>query len=326
MIFNKKIFFINKINIKKINKFRSIIRIEPFFNSYCDTIGNFLRRTMFLTSFCYYISHIKIYNSKCFFSGIKGVNEDISSIIKNIKNIIFRIHNSSFAYLIIKKKGPCIVKAKDIFSDKKISIINPDKIIANINCEVIFFVLMKCIHSSYKNIIDKNFKNKLFKSKVFILKNLNISLLNINYYIHKKNTNKKIKKLFLDIETNGSISVECCFKNCIFYIKKYFDLLFTILSFKINNNNIINNNNNIINNNNNIINPLFLRSIDNLELSIRSSNCLKSNNIFCIGELIVKNEIELIKIPKFGLKSLNEVKKLLFQKGLSLNMTINYEL
>ncbi|AFP83808.1 RNA polymerase alpha subunit [Candidatus Carsonella ruddii CS isolate Thao2000] len=321
MIFNKKIFFINKINIKKINNFRSIIRIEPFFNSYCDSIGNFIRRTLFLTSFCYYISHIKIYNSNCIFSGIKGINEDVSTVIKNIKNIIFKIHNSSFAYLIIKKKGPCIVKAKDIFSDKKISIINPEKIIANINFEINFFVLMKCVHSSFKKIIDINFENKLFKSKVFFLKNFNISLLNINYYIHKKSINKKIKKLFLDIETNGSITPENCFKNCIFYIKKYFDLLFTILSFN-NNNNIINNN--IINNN--IINPLFLRSIDNLELSIRSSNCLKSHNIFCIGDLIIKNEIDLIKIPKFGLKSLNEVKNLLLQKGLSLNMKINYEL
>ncbi|MBY0585479.1 hypothetical protein K5B08_01120, partial [Candidatus Carsonella ruddii] len=105
---------------------------------------------------------------------------------------------------------------------------------------------------------------------------LKSSIKNINYFIHKKIFNKKIKNLFFDIETDGTIKPENCFKNCIFYIKKYFNLLFSVLGKK---KKIKKKNTNFLE-----INPILIRSVDNLELSIKTSNILKKNNIFLIGD------------------------------------------
>ncbi|XOD38939.1 MAG: hypothetical protein ACAF48_00915 [Candidatus Carsonella ruddii] len=229
--FKNKIFFLNKISFKKISFFRSIIKIESFKNSYCDSLGNFLRRIMFLTTFSYRIIYIKFFNINSAFSNLKGVKENTLNIINNINNIIIKIENEISAFLIIKKKGPCVIKAKDIFSDKKIIIFNPDIIIANITDNIIFFVLMKCINTSY-NFNIENINNKIFKSKVIKLNFIKSSIKNINYFIHKKFFNKKIKNLFFDIETDGIFKPEECFNNCVFYIKKYFDVFFSVLGKK----------------------------------------------------------------------------------------------
>lgn len=315
--FQKKIFFLNKISFKKISFFRSLIKIESFNNSYCDSLGNFLRRTIFLTTFSFKIIYVKFFNINSEFSNIKGIKENTLKIINNINNILIKIKNSITAFLIIKKKGPCIVKAKDIFSDKHIIIYNPDIIIANITDNIIFFVLMKCINTSY-NFTNNNIINKIFNSKVIKINFLKSSLKNINYFIHKKFFNKKIKNLFFDIETDGIIKPEECFNNCIFYIKKYFDVFFSVLgkkkTKKIKKKNFLS------------INPIFIRSVDNLELSIKTSNILKKNNIFLIGDLIKLSEFDLFKLKNMNKFVFLEISNALKNKKLKLNVKIEYEI
>ncbi|UNB92029.1 hypothetical protein G3R23_00895 [Candidatus Carsonella ruddii] len=229
--FKKKIFFLNKISFKKISFFRNIIKLESFNNSYCDSLGNFLRRTIFLTNFSYKIIYVKFFNINSEYSNLKGVKENTLCIIKNINNILIKIINNSSAFLIIKKKGPCIVKAKDIFSNEKIIIFNPNIVIANIVSNNVFFVLMKCTNLNI-NLNNKNIFNKIFNSKIIKINFFKIPIKNLNYFIHKKYFNKKIKNLFLDIETDGTITPLECFKNSVFYIKKYFDLCFSVLNLK----------------------------------------------------------------------------------------------
>ncbi|WP_433927950.1 DNA-directed RNA polymerase subunit alpha C-terminal domain-containing protein [Candidatus Carsonella ruddii] len=313
----KKVFFLNKISFKKISFLRSLIKIESFNNSYCDSLGNFLRRVMFLTTFNYKIIYIKFFNINSKFSNLKGVKENTIYIINNINNILIKIENDSSAFLIIKKKGPCIIKAKDIFSDKKIIILNPNIVIANVVDDSIFFVLMKCVNTSY-NFNKKNIINKIFKSKVIKINFIKSSITNINYFIHKKIFNKKIKNLFFDIETDGTVTPEECFKNCIFYIKKYFDLFFSILGKKkikkIKKNNFLK------------INPILIRSVDNLEFSIKTSNILKNNNIFLIGDLIKMSEQKLFNLKEMNKNIFLEITNSLKNKKLNLNTKIEYEI
>ncbi|AFP84182.1 RNA polymerase alpha subunit [Candidatus Carsonella ruddii HT isolate Thao2000] len=315
--FKKKIFFINKISYKKINFNRTILKIEPFFNSYCDSLGNFIRRNIFLTNYNYQISFIKIYNINSEFSNLKGVKEDVQEIILNLKKIIFKIENEFIAYLIIKKKGPCIIKAKDIFSDKKIFILNPNIIIANVIQEITFFIIMKCNYSGIK--LNYNFNNFFFNSKIIKIINNNNIIKNVNYFIHQKIINKKIKILFIDIETNGIESAENCFKNCIFYLKKYFNLIFSIINFK-----------KIKNEKKESkylsINPIFIRSVDNLELTIKASNVLKKNNIFLIGDLIKLSENVLLNLNNMTKNIFLEILNALKSKKLTLNVKIEYEI
>ncbi|AFP84002.1 DNA-directed RNA polymerase subunit alpha C-terminal domain-containing protein [Candidatus Carsonella ruddii] len=314
--FKKKLFLINKISYKKINFNRTIIKIEPFFNSYCDSLGNFIRRNIFLTNYNYQISFIKIYNINSEFSSLKGVKESVQEIIINIKKIIFKIDDNYIAYLIIKKKGPCVVKAKDIFSDKKIFIFNPNIVIANVTKEITFFLIMKCNYSGIK--LNSNFNNFFFNSKIIKIINNNNIIKNINYFIHQKIINKKLKILFIDIETNGSELAETCFKNCIFYLKKYFYLLFSIINIKkkkkIKESNFL------------YINPIMIRSVDNLELSIKTSNILKKNNIFLIGDLIKLSENILLNLKNMTKSVYLEILSALKNKKLTLNVKIDYEI
>lgn len=314
--FKKNFFLLNKICYKKISFNRSIIKIEPFLNSYCDSLGNFIRRNIFLTNYNYQISFIKIYNVNSEYSNLKGVKESIQDIIYNIKKILFKIENDFLAYLVIKKNGPCVIKAKDIFSDKKIFIFNPNVIIANIVKRTTFFIIMKCSYSGVK--IDSIFNNDFFKSKIIKINNKNSSIKNISYFIHKKVINKNIKTLFFDIETDGTLSVEDCFKNCIFYLKKYFDLLFSLINikkkFKEKEDNILR------------INPILIRSVDNLELSITASNILKKNNIYLIGDLIKQSEQTLFNLNNMNNFVYFEILEALKSKRLTLNVKIDYEI
>ncbi|MFI4883655.1 MAG: hypothetical protein ACH6QQ_00370 [Candidatus Carsonella ruddii] len=310
---NKKFFFLNKISFKKISFFRSIIKIDSFNNNYCDSLGNFLRRIIFLVNFSIKILYVKFYNINSEYLNLKGIKETTLDILENIKNITLRIINSNYAYLIIKKQGPCIVTAKDIFSDKKIIIINPNLLIANIINNKIFFCLMKCSNDEKKNI----YCNKLFKSKLIKLNYFKTPIKNINYFIYKKTFNNKIKKLFFDIETDGAFTPEECFKNTIYYIKKYFDFFFSIINFK----KIKKKKKSFLK-----INPILIRSIDNLELNIKTSNFLKRNDIFLIGDLIKLSEIKIFSLKlmnkSFFLEILNKVKN----KKLNLNTKIEYEI
>ncbi|MFI4870027.1 MAG: DNA-directed RNA polymerase subunit alpha C-terminal domain-containing protein [Candidatus Carsonella ruddii] len=310
---NKKFFFLNKISFKKISFFRSIIKINSFNNNYCDSLGNFLRRIIFLVNFSIKIIYIKFYNINSEYLNLNGVKETTLEILENIKNISIKILNSNSAYLIIKKKGPCTITAKDIFSDKTIIIINQNLLIANIISDKIFFCLMKCSNNKKTNI----YHNKLFKSKLIKINYFKIPIKNINYFIHKKIFNKKIKKLFFDIETDGTLTPEECFKNTIYYVKNYFNLFFSIINFK----KIKKKKKKFLK-----INPILIRSIDNLELNIKTSNFLKRNNIFLIGDLIKLSEMKL-----FSLKLINEIffleiLKKIKNKKLNLNTKIKYEI
>ncbi|XZR52548.1 MAG: DNA-directed RNA polymerase subunit alpha C-terminal domain-containing protein [Candidatus Carsonella ruddii] len=314
--FKKNFFLINKISYKKISFYRSIIKIEPFLNSYCDSLGNFIRRNIFLTSYNYQISFIKVYNIDSEYSNLKGVKENIQDIIFNIKKILFKIEDDLIAYLVIKKNGPCIIKAKDIFSDKKVFIFNPNIVIANITQKITFFIIMKCNYAGIK--INNEFNNSFFKFKIIKIINKNTLIKNINYFIHKKVINKNIKTLFIDIETNGTLSAIDCFKNCIFYLKKYFYLLFSIINIK---KKIIYKKPEKI-----IINPILIRSIDNLEISIRTSNVLKKNNIYLIGDLIKKSEQNLLNLNNMNKFIYLEILEALKSKRLTLNVKIDYEI
>lgn len=176
---------------------------------------------------------------------------------------------------------------------------------------------MKCINTSY-NFTNNNIINKIFNSKVIKINFLKSSLKNINYFIHKKFFNKKIKNLFFDIETDGIIKPEECFNNCIFYIKKYFDVFFSVLgkkkTKKIKKKNFLS------------INPIFIRSVDNLELSIKTSNILKKNNIFLIGDLIKLSEFDLFKLKNMNKFVFLEISNALKNKKLKLNVKIEYEI
>ncbi|MGP4128211.1 MAG: DNA-directed RNA polymerase subunit alpha C-terminal domain-containing protein [Candidatus Carsonella ruddii] len=314
--FKKNFFLINKISYKKISFCRSIIKIEPFLSSYCDSLGNFIRRNIFLTSYNYQISFIKIYNINSEYSNLKGVKENIQDIIFNIKKILFKIENDLIAYLVIKKTGPCVIKAKDIFSDKRVFLFNPDTIIANVTQKINFFLIMKCNYSGIK--INSEFNNCLFKFKIIKINNKNTLIKNANYFIHKKVINNNIKILFIDIETDGTISSIDCFKNCIFYLKKYFYLLFSLINVK--KKSIKKESNELI------INPILIRSIDNLEISIRASNILKKNNIYLIGDLIKQSEQSLLNLNNMNKNVYFEILEALKSKKLTLNVKIEYEI
>lgn len=316
MILNKKLFFLNKISYKKISYFRSIIKIESFNDSYCDSLGNFIKRNIIITNFCFKISYLKIFNTNSIFKNLKGVKENIEEIIFNLKKIIFKIENNFSAILIIKKKGPCIIKAKDIFSDKKILILNKNEIIATITDSVIFFIIMKCDYSGIE-FNNSFFEKKIFFSKIIKIDNKKSPIININYFIKKKIFNKKIKNLFLDIETDGTISCNKSLKNCIFYIKKYFDLFFFYINIKKEKKK----EQKIFK-----LNPIFIRSVDNLELSIRTSNILKKNNIYLIGDLIKKSENDLINFKNMNKNSYLEILESLKNKKFSLNYKMEYEI
>ena len=306
----------NKLNIENSDdKSVTTVTAEPLEKGYALTIGNSLRRILLSSIQGSAITAIQIDGVLHEFSSIKGVREDVTDIVLNVKLLSIQVMSDEPKKLILDVKGPGEIKAKDIQPNPDVKILNEDLVLCHLDENTKLH--MELIASRGKGYRPAE-RNKTDDSPLGLIAidSLFSPVKKVSYTIENAREGKSLDydKLVMKVETNGSLSAE----DAVAYAARIFqDQLSLFVNFdepteiekKPKTTEIEFNKN-------------LLKKVDELELSVRSMNCLKNDNIIYIGDLVQKSESEMLRTPNFGRKSLNEIKEVLNSMSLFLGMEI----
>ncbi|MBK6469167.1 MAG: DNA-directed RNA polymerase subunit alpha [Betaproteobacteria bacterium] len=303
------------IQVEPLGGHRAKATLEPFERGYGHTLGNALRRVLLSSMVGYAPTEVTIAGVLHEYSAIDGVQEDVVHIMLNLKGVVFRLHNRDEVTLVLRKEGEGAVTAADIQTPHDVEIINPEHVIANLSQGGKLDMQIKVEKGrGYVPGNLRRFGDEPTKSIGRIVLDASFSpVRRVSYAVENARVEQRtdLDKLVMEIETNGAIAPEEA-------IRQSARILVEQLAFfgQIDVNPI-----------DSIVDarprptpfdPILLRPVDELELTVRSANCLKAENIYYIGDLIQRTETELLKTPNLGRKSLNEIKEVLASRGLTL--------
>jgi DNA-directed RNA polymerase subunit alpha len=289
--------------------------MEPFERGYGHTLGNALRRILLSSMPGFAPTEVQISGVVHEYSALDGVQEDVVDILLNLKGIVLKLHNRPDAILILKKKGEGTVTAGDIETSHDVEIINPDHVIAHLTAGGKLDMQIKVEQG--RGYVPGTVRQLANESRAIgsILLDASFSpVRRVSYAVESARVEQRtdLDKLIMDIETNGVVdpeeAIRYAAKVLVEQLSVFADLKGTPLPVeqpKLPQ-----------------IDPVLLRPVDDLELTVRSANCLKAENIYYIGDLIQRTETELLKTPNLGRKSLNEIKEVLASRGLTLGMKL----
>ena len=288
---------------------------EPLEKGYALTIGNALRRILLSSIQGAAITAIQIDGVLHEFSSIKGVREDVTDIVLNLKSLPLKIMSDGPKKLILDVTGPGEIKAKDIQPNPEVTILNPDLVICHLDENTKFH--MELIANTGKGYCPAE-KNKMDDAPLGLIAidSLFSPVKKVSYTVENAREGKSLDydKLAMVVETDGSIPAE----DAVAYAARIFqEQMSLFINFE---------EPKVVEKKPQITEPEFnknlLKKVDELELSVRSMNCLKNDNIVYIGDLVQKTEPEMLRTPNFGRKSLNEIKEVLNSMSLYLGMEI----
>ena len=302
------------VNLSDDKSYAKIIA-EPLEKGYGLTLGNSLRRILLSSIRGTAVTAIQIDGVLHEFTSIKGVREDVTDIVLNVKSLALKSNSEGSKKLILDAKGPGVIKASDITPINEIEILNPDLVICNLDENTHFH--MEMIVGNGKGYVSANL-NKPEEPPLGLIPidSLFSPVKKVSYSVSTAREGKALDydKLTMEVETNGSISAE----DALAYSARIFqDQLSMFVNFDEPQEVAITETPKEPEFNRNL-----LRKVDELELSVRSMNCLKNDNIIYIGDLVQKSEGEMLRTPNFGRKSLNEIKEILNGMSLYLGMEI----
>jgi len=288
---------------------------EPLEKGYGLTLGNSLRRILLSSIRGAAVTSIQIDGVLHEFSSIKGVREDVTDIVLNVKNLAIKSSSASPKKIILDIKGPKEVKAKDITLVPEIEILNPEQTICNLDEKTNFH--MELMISNGKGYVAAP-KNRSEDSPLGLISidSLFSPVKKVSFTVENTRAGSALDydKLIMTIETNGTIAAE----DAIAYSARIFqDQLSMFVNFE-DPKEVIKE----VKSSEPEFNRNLLKRVEELELSVRSMNCLKNDNIIYIGDLVQKTEPEMLRTPNFGRKSLNEIKEVLNTMSLYLGMEI----
>ena len=306
----------SKLDIKS-NEDKSIANIiaEPLEKGFGQTIGNTLRRILLSSIQGAAVTAIQIDGVLHEFSSIKGVREDVTDIVLNVKNLAIKSTSNGSKKIILDIKGPKEVKAKDITLVPEIEILNPEQVICNLDEKTNFH--MELVVNNGKGYVPAN-KNKSEDNPLGLISidSLFSPVKKVSFSIENTRAGSALDydKLMMKVETNGTVDAE----EAIAYSARIFqDQLSMFVNFD-DPQEVVKE----IKSTEPEFNRNLLKRVEELELSVRSMNCLKNDNIIYIGDLVQKTEPEMLRTPNFGRKSLNEIKEVLNTMSLYLGMEI----
>ena len=309
------------INVEPLGANRAEVTLEPFERGYGHTLGNALRRVLLSSMVGYAPTEVTIAGVLHEYSTIDGVQEDVVHIMLNLKGVVFRLHNRDEVTLVLRKDGEGPVTAADIQTPHDVEIINPDHVIANLAAGGKLDMQIKV--EKGRGYVPGNLRrhaDEPTKSIGRIVLDASFSpVKRVSYAVENARVEQRtdLDKLVMQIETNGAISPEEAIRAsakilveqlAVFAQLEGSDIAsFTEPAPRSGAN----------------FDPILLRPVDELELTVRSANCLKAENIYYIGDLIQRTETELLKTPNLGRKSLNEIKEVLASRGLTLGARLD---
>ena len=309
------------INVEQLGPNRAKVTLEPFERGYGHTLGNALRRVLLSSMVGYAATDVTIAGVLHEYSSIDGVQEDVVNILLNLKGVVFKLHNRDEVTLSLRKDGQGVVTAADIQTPHDVEIINPDHVVATLSQGGKLDMQIKVEKGrGYVPGTMRRYADEPTKSIGRIVLDASFSpVKRVSYTVESARVEQRtdLDKLVMEIETNGAVTAEDAVRASAKILVEQLAVFaqlegselaaFDVPSHRSGNAQF---------------DPILLRPVDELELTVRSANCLKAENIYYIGDLIQSTENELLKTPNLGRKSLNEIKEVLASRGLTLGMKL----
>jgi len=293
------------------------IVIEPFERGFGHTLGNALRRVLLSSMPGCAITEVEIDGVLHEYTSIEGVQEDVVDILLNLKGIAIRMHSRNETELRLHKKGPGPVTAGDIQTDHDVEIVNPDMVIATLNKPIDLNMTLRVERGrGYRPAVQRaEFEEQSRPIGRLQLDASFSPVRRVTYGVESARVEQRtdLDKLILDIETNGTIDPEEAIRRAGGILKDQLNVFVELEG----------QGEQPIQQSGPLPDPILLRPVDELELTVRSANCLKAENIHYIGDLVQRTEVELLRTPNLGKKSLTEIKEVLESHGLTLGMRID---
>jgi DNA-directed RNA polymerase subunit alpha len=306
------------IHVEPLGHHRAKVTLEPFERGYGHTLGNALRRVLLSSMVGYAPTEVTISGVLHEYSTVDGVAEDVVHIMLNLKGVVFRLHNRDEVTLQVRKEGEGPVTAADIQVPHDVEVINPEHVIAHLAQGGKLDMQIKVEKGrGYVPGSMRRYGDEPTKSIGRIVLDASFSpVRRVSYAVENARVEQRtdLDKLVMEIETNGAITPEDAIKASAVILMEQLQAFTGVQPIEGGGaGQIISTGHNAPTHD-----PILLRPVDELELTVRSANCLKAENIYYIGDLIQRTETELLKTPNLGRKSLNEIKEVLASRGLTL--------
>jgi len=304
------------VEVEVLSPVRARVTLEPMERGFGYTLGNALRRVLLSSIPGFAITEVKIDGVVHEYSTLDGVQEDVVDILLNLKGVALKLNSKSETILTLNKSVEGAVTAGDFDTGHDAEIVNPNHVIAHltkggkINLEV-----KVAMGRGYQPVPARQKGEEEDRVLGFIMVDASFSPINkVSYHVESARVEQRtdLDKLVMDVETNGVIEPEQAIRDAarilMSQLSVFADLEGAPTEIEVKQSPQVD--------------PILLRPVDDLELTVRSANCLKAENIYYIGDLIQRSENELLKAPNLGRKSLNEIKDVLASKGLTLGMKL----
>ncbi|AJQ97567.1 DNA-directed RNA polymerase subunit alpha [Gynuella sunshinyii] len=304
------------IEVEEISSTRAKITLEPLERGFGHTLGSALRRILLSSISGAAITEVEVEGVLHEYSTIEGVQEDVLDILLNLKGVAVRLFERDEVVLKLNKSGEGEVTAGDIQLDHGVEIVNPAHVICHLSGNSSISMTLK-VTTGRGYVPAESRESADDESKPIGKLQLDASyspVIRVSYVVESARVEQRtdLDKLVIDLESNGTIDPEEAIRRAATILQQQ---LAAFVDFE-------SEGEAEVKEEEDKIDPILLRPVDDLELTVRSANCLKAENIYYIGDLIQRTEVELLKTPNLGKKSLTEIKDVLASKGLSLGMVL----
>jgi DNA-directed RNA polymerase subunit alpha len=296
---------------------RAQVTLEPLERGFGHTLGNALRRILLSSMPGCAITEVEIDGVLHEYSAIEGVQEDVIEILLNLKDVALVMSGKDEVELTLSKKGPGAVTAGDIQTDHDVEVRNPEHLICHINGDKSITMKLTAQRGRGYSPADSR-ENPEEETRSIGRLQLDATfspVRRVAYVVEAARVEQRtdLDKLILDLETNGTIDPEEAIRRAATILQQQLAVFVDLEGESQSSSSDAEDE----------VDPVLLRPVDDLELTVRSANCLKAENIYYIGDLVQRTEVELLKTPNLGKKSLTEIKDVLASRGLSLGMRLD---
>jgi len=308
------------VEVEQLGASHARVVMEPFERGYGHTLGNALRRVLLSSMVGYAPTEVQITGVVHEYSTIDGVREDVVDLLLNLKGVTFRLHNRDEVFLTLRKDTPGPVTAADIDVPHDVEVINPEHVIATLTQGGKIDMSIKVERGrGYLPGTMRNFNEAKTIGKIVLDASFS-PVRRVSYQVESARVEQRtdLDRLVVDVETNGVIAPEEAERQSARILVEQL----TVFAALEGGAEPVVQPAAVGGGRGPQIDPILMRPVDDLELTVRSANCLKAENIYYIGDLIQRTENELLKTPNLGRKSLNEIKEVLASRGLTLGMKL----
>lgn len=307
------------IQVDQITDNRARVTLEPLERGFGHTLGNALRRILLSSIPGAAITEVAIDGVLHEYTTVEGMQEDVVDVLLNLKNVGVRMHAHDEVELRLSKSGEGAVTAGDIVVDHDVEIVNPEHVIAHLTSGELSMTLKVSRGRGYQPALAKGVDDEGLESTIGGLR-LDASfspVRRVSYQVEAARVEQKtnMDKLILDVETNGGIEPAEAVRQAAGILRDQINVFVELKGDEVVEEAAAPESEGV--------NPVLLKPIEELDLTVRSTNCLKAENIYFVGDLVQRTETELMKTPNFGKKSLTEISDVLAQHDLSLGMTLD---